>query len=83
MGKGSGRRPSLVTDEKLLDNWERIFKSKPNESQFNNGNGAAIEQHKSKVAWRDEMVQEQHDEHIRKKNGKNVSNSVKSEKAKK
>ena len=24
-GKGSKRRPSLVTDKRLLDNWDRIF----------------------------------------------------------
>ena len=33
-GKGSKRRPSLVTDKRLLDNWDRIFNSKPNEEQF-------------------------------------------------
>ena len=24
-GKGSKRRPSMVTDKRLLDNWDRIF----------------------------------------------------------
>ena len=24
-GKGSKRRPSLITDQRLLDNWDRIF----------------------------------------------------------
>ena len=35
MGKGSVRRPrSLVSDQELLDNWERIFNSHPNDKQF-------------------------------------------------
>tara|TARA_R110000823_G_scaffold214801_3_gene344546 strand:+ start:83 stop:256 length:174 start_codon:yes stop_codon:yes gene_type:complete len=35
MGKGSARRPrSLVSDQELLDNWERIFNSHPNDKQF-------------------------------------------------
>lgn len=69
MGKGSKQRPKgLVTDKRLLENWERIFGAKPNASQFNNGNGAAIEQHKAKVEWRDEMVQEAHDTYIKEKN---------------
>lgn len=62
MSKGSTQRPKgLVTDKRLLENWERIFGSKPNNNQFD-----AILQHKEKVAWRDEMVQEAHDEAIRK-----------------
>jgi len=57
-GKGSGRRPKgLVTDKKLEDNWERIFGAKPNANQFNNGNGAAIEQHKEKEKWREDEIQ--------------------------
>lgn len=34
MSKGSTQRPKgLVTDKKLLENWERIFGSKPNNNQ--------------------------------------------------
>ena len=62
MSKGSTQRPKgLVTDKRLLENWERIFGSKPNNNQFD-----ATLQHKEKVAWRDEMVQEAHDEAIKK-----------------
>jgi|TARA_R110002153_G_scaffold87801_4_gene216763 flagellar biosynthesis/type III secretory pathway chaperone len=68
MSKGSRQRPKgLVTDKKLEDNWERIFGAKPNANQFNNGNGAAIEQHKAKVEWRDELVQEDHDKYLKEK----------------
>tara|TARA_R110002126_G_scaffold126602_1_gene268811 strand:- start:255 stop:431 length:177 start_codon:yes stop_codon:yes gene_type:complete len=35
MSKGSARRPrGLVTDQRLLDNWERVFNSHPNDKQF-------------------------------------------------
>jgi hypothetical protein len=60
MGKGSGRRPmGLVTEKRLLENWERIFGSKPNSDQFEQ-NGAVVKRHTEKVAWRDEMVKEEH-----------------------
>ena len=32
MGKGSGRRPT--NEKKFLDNFERIFRAKPNDKQF-------------------------------------------------
>ncbi len=61
MGKGSRQRPrGLVTDQNLLDNWERIFNSKPNADQF-------VEQHKAKVAWRDELVKEDHEASLKEK----------------
>jgi hypothetical protein len=52
-GKGSGRRPKgLVTDEKLQDNWDRIFKnkanSKPSEDMF---------LFKEKEKWREDEIQ--------------------------
>ena len=34
MGKGSGRRPLLVSQEEADENWDRIFKQKPHEGQF-------------------------------------------------
>ena len=35
MSKGSKQRPrGLVTDQALLDNWDRIFNSKPSSDQF-------------------------------------------------
>lgn len=59
-GKGSKRRPKgLVTDQKLLDNWDRIFNSKPNDKQFTD--------HIERVKWRDEMVQEAHNNKIESK----------------
>jgi len=61
MGKGSRQRPrGLVTDQNLLDNWERIFNSKPSSDQF-------VEQHKAKVAWRDELVKEDHEASLKEK----------------
>jgi hypothetical protein len=30
-GKGSGRRPTLVSDQEAEDNWKRIFGNKENE----------------------------------------------------
>ena len=30
MGKGSGRRPLLVSEKKAQDNWDKIFKKKNN-----------------------------------------------------
>lgn len=46
MGKGSGRRPLLISEQEAADNWNKIFRqsiekrfldgiSKPNEEQFN------------------------------------------------
>lgn len=66
MGKGSKQRPKgLVTDQRLLDNWERVFGAKPNANQFEQ-NGA-VHQHKEKVAWRDEMVKEEHEKSLKEK----------------
>ena len=65
MGKGSGRRPKgLISDQKLQDNWDRIFNAKPNSDQFEQ-NGAVVKQHIEKVAWRDEMVKEDHEKSIK------------------
>lgn len=65
-GKGSKQRPKgLVSDKKLQDNWDRIFGSKPNANQFEQ-NGA-VQQHKEKVAWRDEMVKEDHENSLKEK----------------
>jgi hypothetical protein len=30
MGKGSGRRPLLISEEEAQDNWDKIFKKKKN-----------------------------------------------------
>jgi len=30
MGKGSGRRPLLISEKKAQDNWDKIFKKKKN-----------------------------------------------------
>jgi hypothetical protein len=30
MGKGSGRRPLLVSEQEAQDNWDKIFKKKKN-----------------------------------------------------
>ena len=30
MGKGSGRRPSLISEQETQDNWDKIFKRKVN-----------------------------------------------------
>ena len=61
MSKGSKQRPKgLVTDQALLDNWDRIFNNKPSSAQF-------IEQHKASVAWRDEMVKENHEASLKRK----------------
>jgi len=51
MSKGSSRRPT-DNEQELEDSWKRIFNSKPNSEQF--------EQHQKMVAWRDEMVDENH-----------------------
>ena len=75
MGKGSGRRPiGLVTDKKLLENWERIFGSKPNSDQFEQ-NGAVVKHHIEKVAWRDEMVKEEHERSIRERADGDITNA--------
>jgi len=75
MGKGSGRRPAgLVTDKKLVENWERIFGSKPNSTQFEQ-NGAVVKHHVEKVAWRDEMVKEDHDRSIKEKIDGNITDT--------
>jgi hypothetical protein len=34
MGKGSGRRPLLISEQELADRWDNIFKQKPHEGQF-------------------------------------------------
>lgn len=34
MGKGSGRRPLLISEQELADRWDIIFKQKPHEGQF-------------------------------------------------
>jgi len=34
MGKGSARRPLLISEQEAEDNWNRIFKHKPHEGQF-------------------------------------------------
>jgi hypothetical protein len=34
MGKGSGRRPLLISEQELVDRWDTIFKQKPHEGQF-------------------------------------------------
>lgn len=75
MGKGSKQRPrGLVTDKRLLENWERVFNAKPHSGQFEQ-NGAVIEQHKEKVAWRDEMVKEDHDRSIKEKIDGNITDT--------
>ena len=33
MGKGSGRRPLLISEQELIDRWDTIFKQKPHEGQ--------------------------------------------------
>jgi hypothetical protein len=38
MGKGSGRRPLLISEQEAADNWNRIFK-KDYEYQFNKSTG--------------------------------------------
>ncbi len=30
MGKGSGRRPLLISEQEAQDNWDKIFKKKKN-----------------------------------------------------
>jgi hypothetical protein len=30
MGKGSGRRPSLISEQEAQDNWDKIFRKKKN-----------------------------------------------------
>jgi hypothetical protein len=30
MGKGSGRRPLLISEQEVQDNWDKIFKKKKN-----------------------------------------------------
>lgn len=30
MGKGSGRRPLLISEQEAIDNWHKIFKKKTN-----------------------------------------------------
>jgi hypothetical protein len=30
MGKGSGRRPLLISEKQVQDNWDKIFKKKTN-----------------------------------------------------
>lgn len=42
MSKGSARRKSLVTDQRLLDNWDRIFKNKLNDKQSEKDNHGDI-----------------------------------------
>ena len=34
MGKGSGRRPSNISDKELEDNWNALFNGHPNEGQY-------------------------------------------------
>lgn len=34
-GKGSTRRPKKVSDEKLQENWDRIFKKKEKQEEDN------------------------------------------------
>ena len=34
MGKGSGRRPTEITDQELEKAWNTIFSGHPNEEQF-------------------------------------------------
>lgn len=67
MGKGSGRRPKEVTDEDLEEAWNRIFNSKPASDQF--------ELHKQKVAWRDEMVKENHEKSIKDKSDGSITDT--------
>ena len=75
MGKGSGRRPTgLVTDKKLVENWERIFGSKPNSTQFEQ-NGAVVKHHTEKVAWRDEMVKEDHERSIKERTDGDITDT--------
>ncbi len=67
MGKGSGRRPKEVTDEDLEEAWNRIFNSKPSKDQF--------KLHQEKVAWRDEMVKEDHERSLKEKSSGNLTDS--------
>ena len=34
MGKGSGRRPLLISEKEVQDNWDKIFKKKKNSDEL-------------------------------------------------
>ena len=42
MGKGSGRRPALVTDEQMEQAWNSIFAGHPTEEQFEQVKGKTV-----------------------------------------
>jgi len=67
MGKGSGRRPKEVTDEDLEEAWNRIFNSKPSKDQF--------QLYEEKLAWRSEMVKEDHEKLLKEKSSGDLTDS--------
>ena len=42
MGKGSGRRPTQITDAELEKAWNSIFNGHPSDAQFTQGTGNTI-----------------------------------------
>ena len=42
MGKGSGRRPQVITDAELEEAWKSIFAGHPSDDQFGGGKGKTI-----------------------------------------
>ena len=42
MGKGSGRRPTQITDAELEKAWNSIFNGHPSDAQFNKSTGNTI-----------------------------------------
>ena len=60
MGKGSGRRPSNISDEELEKAWNSIFSGHPNEGQFDKeddyGNELPSEKQKPKTNDPDRFV---------------------------
>ena len=47
MGKGSGRRPLLISEKELVDRWDKIFSKRINEQKLNNDDMAEYELNKS------------------------------------
>ena len=72
MGKGSTRRP--VNSKKFEDNWDKIFNNKPNAEQFDNL--------QKKEEWREEIINERHEESLKDKDNGNKPNAENSEKIK-
>jgi len=42
MGKGSGRRPHVITDAELEEAWKSIFAGHPSDDQFGGGEGKTV-----------------------------------------